>query len=441
MRFGVIIGLTLQAVAAVEQNWKHTNSLRTIDLSKSYSKESLAVIIENISEISQDKFYVPIEDGVVYSSFEAREKSKSSGATIVLATTKKETDWEVTLPTLIRPGEKITLSISSVRLNQLRPLPHKVDQNGKQYLSYKTSKFIPSRYVSSKQKTKFKLPNGDVATYSAGGDKQGSVVTYGPFENVSPGLSESIALRYEKTAPIPVVTYFERDIEVSHWGGNLAFEERYALTNKGAELKASFDRIAFAQSGFYNPESHAIKNLVFPLPIGSKDAYFTDEIGNVSTSKFRSSFREANLDLKPRYPIFGGWNYTFTVGWNNDLSSFLKKDASKYYLRVPFLEGAENISYDDLRIRVILPEGADNIKVTTNVTGVKIHHDKLWTFMDTKGRSVVSLTTENLTDESGKQDLLIEYEYSNAALFRKPLVVIGVVAIIFLTTVFVGRVL
>lgn len=361
-----LVWLPLVVSAAVEQNWLNTNALRTIDLTKSYTKESLAVIVENVSNEPQDTYYLPVEGGVVYGAFEVREKGKSSATSSIVNVERQEPHWKVTFPRALQPKDKITLAISITKLHELKPLPPKIEQNGKQYLAYTTSKYIPSLYPATKQKTKFKLPNGDIPDYTAEADVQGSVLTYGPYEDAAaPSASESITVRYEHTNPLSTVTYLERDIEVSHWGGNIAFEDRYALTNHAAKLKTQFDRIAFSQSAFYNPQSSAIRALNLALPVGSRDAYFTDEIGNVSTSKFRSSAREANLEIKPRYPIFGGWNYTFVVGWNNELGNFLRVGDSggkKHYLQVPFLEGADDISYDDVRVRVILPEGASTLR-------------------------------------------------------------------------------
>jgi oligosaccharyltransferase complex subunit alpha (ribophorin I) len=154
----------------------------------------------------------------------------------------------------------------------------------------------------------------------------------------------------------------ERDIEVSHWGGNVAFEERYTMHHRGANLSSPFNRVKFAQSAYLNPVSTALKELRVPLQAGSVDPYFTDVIGNVSTSKFRSSKRDAFLELKPRYPLFGGWNYPFTIGWNSDAANLVRKTAAGgYVLKVPFLEGPrqiEGVEYGQISIRVILPEGA-----------------------------------------------------------------------------------
>ena len=69
------------------------------------------------------------------------------------------------------------------------------------------------------------------------------------------------------------------------------------------------------------------------------------------------------MELKPRYPVFGGWNFPFRIGWDANLKDFLRKATTGegYVLKVPFLEGPkmnEGISYEKVELRVILPEGA-----------------------------------------------------------------------------------
>ena len=134
------------------------------------------------------------------------------------------------------------------------------------------------------------------------------------------------------------------------------------MINKAASLANHFSRVTWAASTYYNPPTTAIKELKVPLKAGSLNPYFTDEIGNVSTSRFRTSTREALLELKPRYPVFGGWAFPFKIGWDANLNNFLGSTPSgQYVLKVPFLEGpkmSEGLSYDKVELRVILPEGA-----------------------------------------------------------------------------------
>ena len=70
------------------------------------------------------------------------------------------------------------------------------------------------------------------------------------------------------------------------------------------------------------------------------------------------------MELKPRYPLFGGWNYSFKAGWNADLDTVLrhlKGSSESFVLKVPFFEGPkqnEGIEYERIVTRIILPEGA-----------------------------------------------------------------------------------
>ena len=155
----------------------------------------------------------------------------------------------------------------------------------------------------------------------------------------------------------------ERDVEVSHWGGNTAFEERYWLSNRAAPLAVPFSRLQWAQALYFKPATTALAALNVPLKGGSLNAYYVDEIGNVSTSRFRPGPKETSFELIPRYPVFGGWIFPFKIGWDANTKTHLRKIATgdQYVLKVPFLEGPkmnEGVSYEKIDLRVILPEGA-----------------------------------------------------------------------------------
>ena len=270
--------------------------------------------------------------------------------------------YRVTLLEPLAPSTQQTLSISYHILSSLTPLPATISQQDKQYLQFTFSTYNPSAYLTENQKTKIKFPGVDIPDYSGKPERQGSTYTYGPYKNIPAGAEEDARVRYEFTKPIIHASLLERDVEISHWGGNAAFEERYWLDNEGAQLSDNFSRLKWAQQQYYNPPTSAITKLTVPLPVGSTDPYFIDDIGNVSTSNFRSNAREAHLELKSRYPIFGGWKFPFRIGWDANLKNFLRSvKGDGYILNVPFLEGPkmkEGMSYDKVTLRVILPEGA-----------------------------------------------------------------------------------
>jgi oligosaccharyltransferase complex subunit alpha (ribophorin I) len=108
-----------------------------------------------------------------------------------------------------------------------------------------------------------------------------------------------------------------------------------------------------------------LRELNLALPPSSYKPYYYDTIGNVSTSHFRPSrdgkIAKALLQVTPRYPVLGGWNYTFTVGWDMPLVGYLKNSAegrARKVLSVPFLTGLKDVAVDEAEVSVILPEGA-----------------------------------------------------------------------------------
>lgn len=96
------------------------------------------------------------------------------------------------------------------------------------------------------------------------------------------------------------------------------------------------------------------------MPASAQDAYYRDEVGNVSTSHFRIEKDRTILEIAPRYPLFGGWNYTWYHGYNADLEGFVRKskNSGKYILNVNFVENVNDMLIENAVVRVVLPEGA-----------------------------------------------------------------------------------
>lgn len=141
-------------------------------------------------------------------------------------------------------------------------------------------------------------------------------------------------------------------------------------------LKGHFSRLAHQQSRFHaSKPAQILADLTLQLPPTAHSPYYYDTIGNVSTSNFRPGSIPASnaksskvktsprvvqgeLKLRPRYPLLGGWNYSFTVGYDMPLGDVLKAQGSKKILAVRFLTGWKDLIVDDAELQVILPEGA-----------------------------------------------------------------------------------
>jgi oligosaccharyltransferase complex subunit alpha (ribophorin I) len=105
------------------------------------------------------------------------------------------------------------------------------------------------------------------------------------------------------------------------------------------------------------------------LPAGISNVYYYDLIGNVSTSKLRTtpsvsrnvkSPQYSVLEMRPRYPLLGGWNYSFTLGWDSPLQDSASWDAKsgRYIVGVPIMTPIPSAVIDDAEVKIILPEGA-----------------------------------------------------------------------------------
>lgn len=140
--------------------------------------------------------------------------------------------------------------------------------------------------------------------------------------------------------------------------------------NKYPRLKGHFSRLDQQMQAFHNKLSaHVLPGLNVQLPPGVSNVYYYDTIGNVSTSRLRTAPSVgkgqpvklySTLELRPRYPVMGGWNYSFTLGWDTPLADSVGWDAKsgKYIAEVPIMSVFPGAVINDAKISVVLPEGA-----------------------------------------------------------------------------------
>ena len=126
------------------------------------------------------------------------------------------------------------------------------------------------------------------------------------------------------------------------------------------------------QSRFHaGTPAQILTELTFRLPPSAHSVYYYDTIGNVSTSHFRpgaapaisaskkrTRTMDSTLEIKPRYPLLGGWNYSFVTGFDMPLGDALRVQGGKHVLAVPFLTPLNDLVVDEAEVRIILPEGS-----------------------------------------------------------------------------------
>ncbi len=65
------------------------------------------------------------------------------------------------------------------------------------------------------------------------------------------------------------------------------------------------------------------------LPAAARDVYYRDEIGNISTSALRELDDMVELELRPRFPLFGGWKTHYLIGYNIPSYQYLYNDGKE----------------------------------------------------------------------------------------------------------------
>jgi oligosaccharyltransferase complex subunit alpha (ribophorin I) len=143
----------------------------------------------------------------------------------------------------------------------------------------------------------------------------------------------------------------------------VAIEEIYELQHSGAKLKGGFSRFDYQMKRMN--QSPSFRSLIGYLPAQSSNIYYRDQIGNISTSDIRvNSDGELELEVQTRFPMFGGWQTQFYIGYSVPTELMLFRDSSeRYTLKFDFFTIFKDVWIDDLEIKVVLPEGCTNIKV------------------------------------------------------------------------------
>jgi len=173
------------------------------------------------------------------------------------------------------------------------------------------------------------------------------------------------------------------------------------------------------------------------LPLSANEIYYRDEIGNISSSHVSQTEDATLLELVPRYPLLGGWSIGFYLGYNLPLGEFLSRSYSQYVLNVSLAPHIENVVYDHVEIRVIMPEGARNFEVFAPTEPASKSTSKLFTYLDVTGRPVQVIEFTNVIFRPD-DFIQVSYQFSSFNLFFEPiLLIIGYFSLFIFAILFV----
>ncbi|KAF8524598.1 oligosaccharyl transferase alpha subunit [Hysterangium stoloniferum] len=472
------LSLSCTVVHADSPSFENTAVVRTIELEEALThittRYSVRALQDNVKEYT---FALGEKDGALTSWVGASIKGGEPLALKENGYDKHSRSWTyvATLPEPLKSLGDVTLEFKTVQSNAGTPLPAMVAQENPQSLKYSTDLFVISPYATTIQRTKVRTPTPQIHDYSQptalpsfteeekSASKSGSTITYGPYSNIPPSANsefskttqQRISIHYEIDRPVLRVLSLNRIAEVSHWGSNLNIQDEIHLKNDGAKLKGQFSRLLHQVQSFQKrPMYGTLTGLRLHLPAGISDPYFIDLNGNVSTSSFRPSpsspksvslknqpVQFSILELKPRYPIVGGWSYNFTLGWDAPLGDSVKYDAKRdrYVLGVPFWTPIPGASVDEAEVTVILPEGATDVEVFEPFAMRSVLRTVIVSYLDTTGRPAIVFNKDRITDSQTNM-IYVTYKIPLTAHLKKPVAVGTAMLGVFILALFARRV-
>ena len=81
--------------------------------------------------------------------------------------------------------------------------------------------------------------------------------------------------------------------------------------------------------------------------------------GNLIKYCCRETEDANELEIRPRFPLFGGWKTKYYIGYNVPSYEMLAHSGNRYKLEFPFVDHSyDNLVVDEAEVKVILPEGS-----------------------------------------------------------------------------------
>ena len=272
----------------------------------------------------------------------------------------------------------------------------------------------------------------------ANSNQSGDKLIYGLTEEIPPFSTRKLYIHYLNNKPLMVFNYAIKTFQVSHWG-NIAVTEEYQIENIGAKLIGEFGRIDYDEG--VTGGKNALKKISAKLPLRAWGLWYRDEIGNVSTSNAKRDMNDVSLELTPRFPILGGWKSNYDIGYNLPTKFHVKtNEEGNYRVNLTFGMPYKNMLAKNYTVKIILPEGADNIKVNLPIdTQYSVEYDKDYGCLDLFGRKSIIIRLNNMYDVYNT-NIFISYDYQWTMLFVKPVILIVYFLILFTIFIIYSRV-
>ncbi|KAA0707981.1 Dolichyl-diphosphooligosaccharide--protein glycosyltransferase subunit 1 [Triplophysa tibetana] len=418
---------------------------RTVDLSTHLAKISAEIQLANHGHASAQTFTLALEPelaphiafiGASVKGEEEEDEALELKEINIRGQSGKF--FEARLPSPLAAGGKLRVKVETVFSHVLEPFPTHITQAERQLVVFQGNHYLYSPYPTRSQTTRVRLASKNAESYTKLGNptKSDEVIEYGPFKDVAPFSQDTMKIHYENNTPFLTISSITRTIELSHWG-NIAVEETIDLRHTGAYLKGPFSRYDYQRQSDSGISS--VKSFKTILPASAQDVYYRDEIGNISTSHLQVLEDSVEVEIRPRFPLFGGWKSHYMIGYNLPSYEYLYNLGDQYALKMRLVDHVyDDQVIDQLTVKLILPEGARNIDMDTPYFINRSPDELHYTYLDTFGRPVLVATKNNIVEQH-IQDVVVHYTFNKILMLQEPLLVVGAFYILFFTVIIYVR--
>ncbi|XP_044764773.1 dolichyl-diphosphooligosaccharide--protein glycosyltransferase subunit 1 [Coccinella septempunctata] len=428
LRFSLLVFssiLLVNAQVQIEPKLVNKNVERTIDLTSHLVKLTATITLENTGSSPISNYLVVLEPetagNLSFISVKDALKEELKIKAVVVAGHKDKVFYNVQLKQPLGASRTAVIFLESVLTGALVPYPSEIAQKDKQLVRYFGSHYFYTPYQTNKQTTAVTLSSRNIENHTKlkPVSQSDSTINYGPYTDIAPFSFDEMSIHYENNSPFLTVTRLYRLIEISHWG-NIAVEENIDVVHSGAKLKGPFSRYDYQRDTSSN--HHSIKSYKTILPAAAYNIYYRDSNGNISTSTVRPRKDYIELELRPRFPLFGGWKSSYTLGYNVPSYQYLyKKGGNEYVLSMRLLDHIyDDMHVEELQTDVVLPVGVQNVKLSTPYDVHRLEDGKTYKYLDNLGRVVIRLKKTNLVEQH-IQDLEITYQWDTITLIHEPI--------------------
>lgn len=437
----VVSRLTEAAFDSINKDLVVKSCDRSIDLSSQLVKMNYKISISNTGSAGAIKTFLfslePVAKTTI--SFIGATVGASDRTYLRVSETKVQAHldksfWKIELKDALTPGATSSVNIEVVLGGAQEMYPAAITQKEKQLTRHIGNVYAYLPYTVTSQTTTVSLFSSSIESYTKVKpvSQQDTTIKYGPYSNIAPFTEAELVIHAENNSPMLVVSNLLRVIEVSMWG-NIAVEETVDVRHNGAQLKGSFSRYEFQRE---NSGISGVKNFKTLLPAAAKDVYYRDDIGNISTSHMKVMDDAVELDLRPRFPLFGGWKTHYFVGYNVPIYEYIFVKGSTHVLNMRLIDHLfDDMLVEEAEVRVILPEGVTNVELSTPYPVMREKDGKHFTYLDTTGRTVVVFRSIGDLTENHIQEFQLQFTFTHRSMLLEPLILVLAFFLLFVVSI------